>query len=127
MRHRSLVPLAVLLAFCGSVWCAAFELSADAMREVEDTVQSLDSNLSLKNPKALAEAQELLRFFQQAEGHYAARGDAPQGVDFSKQSQQHADKVAQAVQAGDFDGAQDALTQLTRTCKRCHEVYKKKN
>ncbi len=125
MRYRSCGAV-LLLLFAGGVAAAAFELSADAMREAEDTVHSLDSNLSLKNAKAQAEAEELLRFFQQVQAHYAARGDGAQAADFARQSALHAEAVARQVQQADFDAAQEALTQLTRSCKRCHEVYKKK-
>ena len=38
------------------------------------------------------------------------------------------DLAAQAlksIEAQDFDAAGDTVAQLTRSCKNCHEVYKK--
>jgi hypothetical protein len=114
------------LLLVGTVLAAQADLSADAMRDAEDTLRSLDSNLSLQDRKALEEARELARFFQQVEGHYQSSAEGPQGVAFAKRSQQHAQAVADAVEAGNYDAAQDALGELTRSCKSCHEVYKKK-
>ncbi|NRF70583.1 cytochrome c [Aquincola sp. S2] len=125
--RKLLLATALPLALVATVLAAGAELSADAMRDAEDTLRSLDSNVSLKHPKALAEAEELRGFFRQVEGHYAARGDAARGVELARASQQHASAVAGAVRAGDFDAAQDALDQLTRSCKACHEVYKNKS
>ena len=118
----ALVPLLVV----GTVLAAQAELSADDMREAEDTLRDLDSNLALQNRKALEEAQQLVRFFQQVGAHYGAKADAARGVDFARRSQGHAQAIATAVEAGDYDTAQDALSELTRSCKACHEVYKSK-
>lgn len=130
---RRLLGLALPLLLVGTVLAAQADLrsnvSADAMRDAEDTLRDLDSNVSLQDRKALAEARELARFFQQVEGHYQlqqGRAEAAQGVAFAKRSQQHAQAVADAVEAGNYDAAQDALSELTRSCKSCHEVYKKK-
>jgi hypothetical protein len=113
-----------LLAACAAM--AAVELSADAMRDAEDTLKSLDSNVSLKvGPKALEEARELARFFQAVEGHYTAKADAQMGVKFAKLSREHAEKAVKALEAKDFDAAFEAVDDLQRSCKRCHEVYKK--
>ena len=123
---RALLLATTALAVVGSVLAAGFELSADTMRDAEDTVHRLDSSLSLQDPKAaLADVDELAHYFEQVESHYAQRGDKAQAAEFAKQSQQQAALVGQAVQRGDFDAAQDVLSQLTRSCKRCHEAYRR--
>jgi hypothetical protein len=113
------------LVLAGTVFAAA-DLSADDMREAEDTLHDLDSRISLQDRKALDDARALARYFQQVEGHFSAKADAARGVAFSRQSQAHAAAIVTAVEAGDYDAAQDRLTDLTRSCKACHEVYKKK-
>ncbi len=121
------VLLALLpLLIAGTVLAAQAEISADEMRNAEDTLRDLDSNLSLQNRKALDEARELARFFQQVGAHYTAQPNAARGVDFARRSQDLAQAVASAVEAGNYDAAQDALSDLTRSCKTCHEVYKPK-
>ena len=124
MRPPTLTALLPLL-LAGAVIAAQADLSADDMRDAEDTLRSLDSNLSLQDRKALEEAQHLARFFQQVGAHYGAQADAARGVDFAQKSQAHAQAIATAVEAGNYDAAQDHLSELTRSCKTCHEVYKK--
>ncbi|MGM9485493.1 hypothetical protein ACS5PN_30170 [Roseateles sp. NT4] len=121
---RYLTVLPVLIAT--TVFAAQSDLTADEMRTAEDTLRDLDSNISLQNRKALDEARELARFFQQVGAHYTAQSDAARGVDFARKSQAHAEAIATAVEAGDYDTAQDRLSDLTRSCKTCHEVYKTK-
>ena len=123
---RVLSALLLPLLITGTVLAAQSELSADDMRSAEDTLRDLDSNVSLQNRKALDEARELARFFQQVGAHYTAQPDAARGVDFARKSQDHAQAIAAAVEAGDYDTAQDRLSDLTRSCKTCHEVYKAK-
>ena len=127
MTLRRPLTLALLpLLIAGTVLAAQAEISADEMRTAEDTLRDLDSDLSLQNRKALDEARELARFFQQVGAHYTAQPDAARGVDFARKSQDHAQAIAAAVEAGNYDAAQDALADLTRSCKACHEVYKTK-
>jgi len=121
-----LLAIALPLLVVGTVLAAQADISADEMREAEDTLRDLDSNVSLQNRKALEEAQQLVRFFQQVGSHYGARADAARGVDFARKSQGHAQAIASAVEAGDYDTAQERLSDLTRSCKACHEVYKTK-
>lgn len=122
--RRALLLLGGLLA-ASTLW-AAVEISADEMRDAEDLLKSLDSNVSLKQPKALEEARHLARYFQQVEAHYAAQTDAVRGAEFARGARQQAEAAAQAVSAGDYDAAFDAVDALQRSCKQCHQVYKAK-
>lgn len=123
---RWLTTALLPLALVGTVLAAQAEISADEMREAEDTLRNLDSSVSLQDRKALEEAQQLARFFQQVGAHYGAQPDAARGVDFAKRSAAYAQAIASAVEAGNYDAAQDRLSDLTRSCKSCHEVYKPK-
>ncbi|MDR7272660.1 cytochrome c553 [Pelomonas saccharophila] len=126
MKTQKALATFIPLLIAGTVLAAQAELSADEMRSAEDTLRDLDSNVSLQNRKALDEARELARFFQQVGAHYTAQPGAARGVDFARKSQDHAQAIAAAVEAGDYDAAQDRLADLTRSCKTCHEVYKAK-
>lgn len=121
-----LLAFALPLVVVGTVLAADGQLTADDMRDAEETLHNLDSRISLQDRKALDDAKELARYFQQVEGHFSARADAAKGVEFSRKSKAHAAAIVEAVEAGNFDGAMDALSDLTRSCKTCHEVYKKK-
>ena len=119
------LALALPLLVVGSVLAAQDPLTADDMREAEETLHNLDSRISLQDKKALDDAKVLARYFQQVEGHFSAKTDAARGVEFSRKSQAHAKAVVAAVEADNYDAAMDALSDLTRSCKTCHEVYKK--
>lgn len=124
MRLRPLLTAALPLLITTAV-LAAQGLSADDMRDAEDTLHNLDSRISLQDKKALDDARELAAYFQKVEGHFSAQADAARGVEFSRKSQAHAKAIATAVEADNYDAAMDALSGLTRSCKTCHEVYKK--
>lgn len=124
MRLRS-ITTAVLPLIITTAVLAAQGLSADDMRDAEDTLHNLDSRISLQDKKALDDARELAAYFQKVEGHFSAKADAARGVEFSRKSQAHAKAIATAVEANNYDAAMDALSDLTRSCKTCHEVYKK--
>jgi hypothetical protein len=119
------LALALPLLVVGSVLAAQDQLTADDMREAEETLHNLDSRISLQDKKALDDARELARYFQQVEGHFSAKADAARGVEFSRKSQAHANAIVATVEAGNYDAAMDHLSDLTRSCKTCHEVYKK--
>ena len=120
---RALPALLPLLLVTSVI--AAQGVSADDMREAEDTLHNLDSRISLQDKKALDDAKELATYFKRVEGHFSAKADAARGVEFSRKSQAHANAIVAAVEAGNYDAAMDALSDLTRSCKTCHEVYKK--
>lgn len=124
MRLRPLITAALPLLITTAV-LAAQGLSANDMRDAEDTLHNLDSRISLQDKKALDDARELAAYFQKVEGHFSAQADAARGVEFSRKSQAHAKAIATAVEANNYDAAMDALSDLTRSCKTCHEVYKK--
>jgi cytochrome c556 len=118
-RYLTLIPALI------ATTVLAAELSADSMRDAEDVLHNLDSRISLQDKKALDDAKELATYFKHVEAHFSAKADAARGVDFSRKSQAHANAVATAVEAGNYDAAMDHLSDLTRSCKTCHEVYKK--
>jgi hypothetical protein len=118
-RYLSLLPVLI------TTTVLAAELTADGMRDAEDTLHNLDSRISLQDKKALDDAKELATYFKQVEAHFNTKPDASRGVDFSRKSQAHANAIAAAVEAGNYDAAMDHLSDLTRSCKTCHEVYKK--
>jgi hypothetical protein len=124
--RKTLLFMALQLALLGGVMSATFEIRDDDMRDIEDTLKSLDSNVALKDRKAATEARELQAYFQQVEQFYAAQPDKADAVGFSRKTHELAVQVRAAVEAGNFDAAGDAVGLLTRSCKTCHDVYKEK-
>jgi hypothetical protein len=124
MRSPAFLVMALLLA--GRALSAPAELGMELMQTIEDTNKSLASNIALRDAKAsLSDAAELDGLLAQVETHFAARGDAANAVELSRQSRTLTQKIIQSVNARDFDAATDAATGLSRTCRTCHTFYKK--
>ena len=115
-------------ALAGSALCAAqaVDVDGDLMRGVDDTTKSLDSNVLQKDAKAAAaDARSLVDTFARVEAHYAQKPETADAVGFAHRSQDLAAQALKAIETQDFDAAGEAVSQLTRSCKACHEVYKK--
>ena len=122
--------LAALLQFAllGTGLCAveAVDVDGDLMRGIDDTAKSLDSEVAQKDAKAaLADARSLVETFARIESHYGQKAETADAVGFARHTQELAAQALKAIEAQDFDAAGDAVNQLTRSCKTCHEVYKK--
>ena len=126
MRPKTAFLLSQLVLL-GSVASAQFEITADAMRDIEDTAKSLDSNVALKETKnAVTEAKELVSFFRQVEAYYAQQPNAADAVGYARKTHELAAQALVALEAQNFDQAGDSVNALTRSCKTCHDVYKNK-
>ena len=123
---RRLLIAAAQFALLGSALCATFDVDGDLMRGIDDTAKSLDSNVAQKDAKAAAaDARSLVDTFAHVESHYAGKPETADAVGFAHRTQELAAQALKAIEAQDFDTAGDAVAQLTRSCKSCHEVYKK--
>ena len=126
--HKTLIAGIVQFALAGSALCAAeaIDVDGDLMRGIDDTAKSLDSEVAQKDARAaLADARSLVETFARIESHYGQKPETADAAGFAHQTQQFAAKALKAIEAQDFDAAGDAVNQLTRSCKTCHEVYKK--
>ncbi|MBW8901730.1 MAG: cytochrome c [Massilia sp.] len=123
---RRLTIAVAQLALLGSALCATFDVDGDLMRGIDDTAKSLDSNVAQKDAKAAAaDARSLVDTFAHVESHYAEKPQTADAVGFAHHTQELAAQALKAIEASDFDAAGDAVARLTRSCKNCHEVYKK--
>ncbi len=125
MRKPTLIAGALLLA-AGAAWAADAEMDSDWMRSIEDANKSLSSNIALKNAKgATADTRELDELFVKVVDFFEAKNDAHDAVELSKKSLELTRGISRAVNAGDFDSASGAATDLSRNCRSCHTFYKK--
>ena len=126
LRKKPFLLTVASFALAGSALCATFDVDADLMRGIDDTAKSLDSNVAQKDAKAAAaDARSLVETFARVESHYGEKPETADAVGFAHHSQELAAQALKAIEAQDFDTAGDAVNQLTRSCKSCHEVYKK--
>jgi hypothetical protein len=124
--RRALVVLGALLALAGGARSDQAELDTDLMHSIEDSNKSLASNIAIKEGKgASSDAKELAEMFAQVEAFYVKRGDAADAVELAKKSRALSAQILQSVSTSDFGAATDSATTLSRTCKTCHNYYKK--
>ncbi len=124
----TLIAGVLQFALLGTALCAAdaVDVDGDLMRGIDDTAKSLDSEVAQKDAKAaLADARSLVETFARIESHYGQKPETADAVGFAHKTQELAAQALKAIEAQDFDAAGEAVAQLTRSCKTCHEVYKK--
>ena len=124
----TLIAGVLQFALLGTALCAAdaVDVDGDLMRGIDDTAKSLDSEVAQKDVKAaLADARSLVETFARIESHYGQKPETADAVGFAHKTQELAAQALKAIEAQDFDAAGEAVAQLTRSCKTCHEVYKK--
>jgi hypothetical protein len=115
-----------LLVLAGTASSATDELDVDLMQSIEDSNKSMASNIAIKEAAgATADARALHEMFGKVEGFYRQKGDAPDAIELSSKSRALAQQIEQLITAKDFEAATDAATTLSRTCKTCHNFYKK--
>ena len=125
--NRKRLPLALCaLLLAGVAASADVDVDGDLMRGIDDTAKSLDSDVAMKDAKAAAaDARSLVETFAKVESHYGQKQETADAVGFAHHTQELAAQALKAIEANDFDAASDAVAQLTRSCRNCHEVYKK--
>ena len=128
ISNKTFLACIVQFVLSSSALCAsaAIDVDADLMRGIDDTAKSLDSNVAQKDAKAAAaDARSLVDTFARIESHYGEKPETADAVGFAHHTQDLATQTLKAIDALDFDAAGEAVNQLTRSCKTCHEVYKK--
>ncbi len=128
ISKKTLFAVVLQFALLGSGLCAAdaIDVDGDLMRNIDDTAKSLDSDVAQKDAKAaLADARSLVETFARIESHYSQKPETADAVGFAHKTQDLAAQALKAIEAQDFEAANEAVAQLTRSCKACHEVYKK--
>jgi cytochrome c556 len=129
LRRKTALVAVAQLALLGGVLAAAApvdEIDSTLMQGVDDAAKSLDSDVSQKDAKAAADdARALAETFARIEAHYAQKPETADAAGFARRTQELARQALQAIEAQDFDAAGDHVQQLTRSCKTCHDVYKK--
>ena len=127
MRSK-LLAAGVLFALCAVAAPPTLDFGDfdDAlMRDMDDAIKDLDSNLGGADSRAsLANVAVLREGLAWAEEYFVKRADAPLGAGYAREGQQHLAATLQAIQSNDFDGASGHLRGVVRSCKACHEAYK---
>jgi hypothetical protein len=127
--RTALLAAVAQLALLGGVLAAPApvdDIDAPLMQGVDDAAKSLDSDVSQKDAKAAADdARTLVDTFARIEAHYALKPETADAAGFAHRTGELAQRALAAIGSQDFDAAGDAVQQLNRSCKTCHDVYKK--
>jgi len=126
LRKKNFLCAAVGLVVAASALCAGVDVDGDLMRGIDDTAKELDSDIAQKDAKAAATAaRSLVETFSHVEARYGEKPETADAVGFAHKTQELAAQALKAIEANDFDAASAAVEDLTRSCKNCHNVYKK--
>jgi len=127
MKKKIYQYLAITLLTIAAI-PAYSEVDEDFMTAMEDLNKSLTSNVALGDAKASAsEATEMQKMFEEVEAFFLKKADAADGVKWAQESRELSASIAKSVTANDFDTASQTAVTLSKTCKACHKIYKKKN
>jgi cytochrome c556 len=95
------------------------------MRDMDDAIKELDSNVGGQDaPASRANVEVLREGLVWAEKYFAAKPETPRGAELAREGQQQLAQVSQAIEAGNFDAASDSVRGVVRSCKACHEAYR---
>jgi hypothetical protein len=120
--------LSMFAGLLGIVLTAYAAVDADLMQSMDERQKSLSSHLAQKDAKgALQDAHEMEQMLKEVEAHFVQKGNAADGVQWSVESRQLANSVAQAVSNADFPGASQKAVAMAKNCKACHQIYKSKD
>jgi cytochrome c556 len=101
------------------------DLDDALMRDMDDAIKELDSNLGSRDADASRANVAVLREgLAWAEQYFAQKPDAPLGAGYARDGRRHLEQTAKAVEAQDYDAANAHLRGVVRSCKACHEAYK---
>lgn len=122
------VKYTVMLVLTMVTVFAYAEVDSDFMTTMDDLNKSLTSNIAVNDAKAAeADALEMKKMFDEVEAFFVKKSDAADGVKWAQESRDLSALIAKSVASRDFDTASQTAVTLSKTCKACHKIYKKKD
>ena len=101
------------------------DFNDDIMRNMDDTVKTLDSDLAGHDGKsAQTDARVIQDGLHWAEDYFTRKGNVADAVQLAKRGEDLASDVAKSAASNDFDAALASYDSLVKTCRRCHDAYK---
>ena len=134
MRKKGIAVLGALsiavgvtgpLVAAGTVRLDLSDFNDDVMRDMDDAMKRLDSDIATRDAKAVASDSASIREgLGYAQQYFTKKENVEDAVRWAKQAQDLVEAVTNAVQAGDFDTSLSKYDSLVKTCRACHDVYK---
>ena len=122
--------LATTLTLLVTLACAAANIDLtdfndDIMRNMDDTVKTLDSDLAGHDGKsAQTDARAIQDGLHWAEDYFTRKSNVADAVQLARRGEELASDVAKSAASNDFDAALASYDSLIKTCRRCHDAYK---
>ena len=109
----------------GTVSLDLSDFNDDVMRDMDDMMKRLDSDIATRDAKAVAgDSASIRERLGYALGYFTKKGNVEDAVRWARQAQDLIEAVTNTVQAGDFDTSLNKYDSLVKTCRACHNVYK---
>ena len=109
----------------GTVSLDLSDFNDDVMRDMDDTMKRLDSDIATRDAKAVAgDSASIREALGYALEYFTKKGNVEDAVRWARQAQDLLEAVTNTVQAGDFDTSLNKYDSLVKTCRACHNVYK---
>jgi hypothetical protein len=101
------------------------DFNDDVMRTMGETIKALEADLAANDVRAAtADVSISQQGLQYAEDYFNSKGNAADAVGFARSSHALSDEIMQALTLKDFQRALVVTQDLSRSCERCHNVYK---
>jgi hypothetical protein len=101
------------------------DFNDDAMRDMDDTMKRLDSDIAVRDTQAVvADGAAIGQGLQYAQDYFTSKGNVEDAVRWAKQAHELVEGVSSAARAGDFETSLNKYDSLVKTCRACHNVYK---
>ena len=134
MRRNAIVVLGALsiafgmagpLVAAGTVSLDLSDFNDDVMRDMDDTMKRLDSDIATRGATSVAaDAQSIRDGLKWAQDYFTKKGNVEDAVNWARQGQDLADAVAKSARSSDFDTSLNTYDSLVKTCRACHDAYK---
>jgi hypothetical protein len=134
MRSKGIVVLGAVsiavgltssLIAAGAVSLDLSDFNDDVMRDMDDTMKRLDSDIATHDVKSVvADSVSLREGLKYAQDYFTKKGNLDDAVRWAKQGQDLTEAIGGAAQASDLELSLSKYDALVKTCRSCHDVYK---
>src|ERR1700724_3493809 len=99
------------------------DFNDDVMREMDDAMKRLDSDIATRNAASVTtDARSIRDGLKWAQDYFTKKGNVEDAVKWAKQGQDLADAVARSAQSSDLDTSLSTYDSLVKTCRACHDA-----
>jgi hypothetical protein len=101
------------------------DFNDDVMRDMDDTMKRLDSDIATRDVKSVvADSVSLREGLKYAQDYFTKKGNLDDAIRWAKQGQDLTEAIGGAAQASDLELSLSKYDALVKTCRSCHDVYK---